>query len=214
MSSPPPPTPASDWKLTGCYTHSLTNGLPWETEGTWCWCAWRRSLCVPLGIQFTALPIHRATSTLAMVLPVILSKSDSMKAEWSCRCPAVIICVYESVISNTPRELGSNQTVRFLPRPSLLPLSSSAVCAPSVQVTTLCWEWFIWAWLTFRRRREVQQWEGLPTQTWGRQAFAKQRSFMLLCLAFASFICLFACLFLCLKKNCSKITFHHADYQT
>lgn len=123
-------------------------------------------------------------------------RSDSMKAEWSCRCPAVIICVYESVISNTPRELGSNQTVRFLPRPSLLPLPSSAVCGPSVQVTTLCWEWFIWAWLTFRRRREVQQWEGLPTQTWGRQAFAKQRSFICnVALSCFCFVYLFVCLF-------------------
>lgn len=49
----------------------------------------------------------------------------------------------------------------------------------------------------------------------GRLLRNKDHSYvMLLCLAFASFICLFACLFLCLKKNCSKITFHHADYQT
>ncbi len=40
---------------------------------------------------------------------------------------------------------------------------SSPVCGPSVQVTSL-WEWFIWAWLTFSRRREVQQRDRLPTQ--------------------------------------------------
>lgn len=49
----------------------------------------------------------------------------------------------------------------------------------------------------------------------GRLLRNKDHSYvMLLRLAFASFNCLFACLFLCLKKNCSKITFHHADYQT
>lgn len=49
--------------------------LPWETDETWCSCACRRLLCVPLGMQFTALPMQSATSTLATVLPDMLRKT-------------------------------------------------------------------------------------------------------------------------------------------
>ena len=49
--------------------------VPWETDETWCCCACRRLLRVPLGMQVTALPMQSATSTLAMVLPVMLRKT-------------------------------------------------------------------------------------------------------------------------------------------
>lgn len=49
--------------------------VPWEIDETWCCCACRRLLCVPLGMQFTALPIQSASSTLATVLPGMLWKT-------------------------------------------------------------------------------------------------------------------------------------------
>lgn len=122
--------------------------LPWETDETWCCCACRRLLCVPLGMQFTALPTHSATSTLAMALLDMLRKTLDR-----CRLRLQVLPRFVSV------PLCSGGGLFYLVPCSDLPhgLNSSAGCLPTVQVSRQ-WEWFIYR-LCRPERGRSKTWE-------------------------------------------------------
>lgn len=111
--------------------------LPWEIDETWCCCACRRFLCVPLGMQFTALPIQSASSTLATVLPGMLCKTLDC-----CRGRLQVIPDPKWISPGT-RIFRFQGDFYLVPCADLLHgVNSSAASLPSVQVSRQ-WEWFI-----------------------------------------------------------------------
>lgn len=116
------------------YCKGKKKNLPWETDETWCCCACRRSLCVPLGMQFTALPIQSATSTLAMVLPdILLSVRPSFFTECSYRCSLSKVC-----FTRDGGEVCSSANFYVMSR-SHLPVQSAPLRSPAPVCRLAVW---------------------------------------------------------------------------
>lgn len=195
MSSPPPPTPASDWKFTGCYTHSQTAYLERlrgrdadAPDADPCASLWAYS---SLRSRYTGQPAPWRWCCQSYCRRVTQWKQNEAAG-----VPLLLYAYMKVLFQIHPENSAPIRLCAFcrVPACSLCPPLQSA--APVCRLPLCAGSDLSGHGLLSGGGGEVQQWEGLPTQTWGRQAFAKQRSFICnVALSCFCFVYLFVCLF-------------------
>lgn len=129
----------------------------------------------PIPVRPLGHAVHRAPDTERDQHPGYGAAGHAVRNEPLVYCAIWLQVIRaQSLFHQGRRDLGSS--CYLVPRSNLpRSLLSSAVCGPGVQEVTRQWEWFVWAWLSVSRRREVQKKrQTTPRSTlekWGKQTF-------------------------------------------